>query len=105
MELKGTITRKHLLPTPDEKGGILGALEVRGSSDHGSPDAEVTITRSTRWLSAHAQPAGPVTLEQVREGERVIVLFGEGVQETYPVRGVAVRVTLLDGEHSSCKSR
>lgn len=95
MELKGTITRKHLLPAPDQSG-ILGALEVQGSAEHGSPDAEVTIARSTRWTSAQAQPAGAMSLENVREGERVMVLFGGGIQETYPVRGVAVEVTLLD---------
>ena len=101
MELKGTTTRKHQLSTRDERG-IPGALEV--SSEPGAPAAEVSIPRSTRWLSAQA-PTGPMTFEQVREGERVMALFGEASRKRTRLGVWPCASRFSIAEYSPCKSR
>jgi hypothetical protein len=95
MQLHGTITLKYRSEKTQAAGDLIGALALEGSPEQGSPDAEISITRTTRVVRASAPANTPLTFDDLREGDRVMVVLACPAQETYPVRGIAAEVTVV----------
>lgn len=97
VDIRGTI-KKATPRKGDEK--ILAVLLIEGAPDKDTSvdKASVKVTKATKLVRVGAKDRRAATVEDLREGTRVEVIFTGPVLESYPVQATAGEVRILEGE-------
>ena len=81
-------------------GKILTVILIEGTRDKDTSQdkASVKITRATKLVRAGAKDRRAATVDDLKAGVRVEVIFTGPVAESYPVQATAGEVRILEGE-------
>src|SRR3712207_5210945 len=82
-------------------------VEEDPSDRSGSAKGEFAVTGETEILEQRGGNPAPVSFEALRAGQMVEATYAGPVAESYPTRGIAGRIVILEGEigRASCRER
>jgi hypothetical protein len=72
-------------------------VEENPSEESGSAKGEFAVTDETEILEQRDEELAPVDFEVLRVGQMVEATYSGPVAESYPTRGVAGRIVILEG--------
>jgi beta-N-acetylhexosaminidase len=99
VDIRGTIIElSRMEGSGNTDDAILGAVVVEGKIEEDTryDFAAITIMSTTDIFRQEGQSKVPSTFDEVEQGQRVEVLFAGPVRETYPIQGVAAKLTILE---------
>ncbi len=72
-------------------------VEENPSDEWGSAKGEFAVTGETEILEQRGGNPAPVSFEALRAGQMVEATYAGPVAESYPTRGIAGRIVILEG--------
>ncbi len=75
-------------------------VEEDPSDGWGSAKGEFAVTEETEILEQRGEDLVPVPFENLRVGQMVEATYAGPVAESYPTRGIADRIVILDGDRT-----